>query len=421
MKEKSFMVVIPEVQDDILPEKINKRLNSSAAIRFSGVLNSGGNEDEPPVFKIGVDSREYEVTVSTVPVEIPQFFRTEHFFSDLDYQKIDKIKIGLSVEIEYKDSFLTSYHDQLKIINALVPNKLAVMDIPSEKFISGKWVKLAAESEVPPSPKYLFTVQGISGEGDEVWLHTHGLKRCGLSDLEILASTKDMCSSHYQVLETIAVRMIENEEGLAPFEPMFLAWLTEEIAMVATVISWQDALGYYPEAQLGRAEDRDDYHSEDTSVLMLYLSPDDVDNRNVAKVQELDEYLGVNTLLMISTEETNRMRKLAQERIFYVKSAAELPDVHIMLKIGLHVDKQYLDPERDPKEQREHIWFELKEVKKALFGNKDYFRAVLTQEPYYVSYMKAGDTAKFEVDDITDWMIIRGKKRYTPDDVYLMG
>lgn len=417
MKEKSYMVVIPEVQNDISLDAINKRMSSSEKVKFSG---NPVSPDKPPVLKVRVDSREYEVTISAVPVDIPGYFRTMHFFSDLDYQKIDMIKAGLAVEMEYTDSFLTSYHDQLKIINALVPNKLAVMDIPSEKLISGKWAKLAAESEVPPSPKYLFTVQAVGGDGDEVWLHSHGLKRCGMSELEILASTKDMCNSHYSVIETMAVRMIENEEGLEPYEPMFLAWLTDKVAMVSTVVSWQEALKYYPEAEMGKAEDRDDYHSEDTAVIMLYISPDDIDPKNVSKVQELDEYLGVNTMLMISSEETSRMRKLAQERIFYVKMAAENEGAHIMLKIGLPVDKEYLDPDRDPDEQREHIWFELKKIKKGLFSNNELFEAVLTQEPYYVKGMRPGSTAKFELKDITDWIIISGDRRYTPDDVYMM-
>lgn len=417
MKEKSYMVVIPEVQNDISLDAINKRMSSSEKVKFSG---NPVSPDKPPVLKVRVDSREYEVTISAVPVDIPGYFRTMHFFSDLDYQKIDMIKAGLAVEMEYTDSFLTSYHDQLKIINALVPNKLAVMDIPSEKLISGKWAKLAAESEVPPSPKYLFTVQAVGGDGDEVWLHSHGLKRCGMSELEILASTKDMCNSHYSVIETMAVRMIENEEGLEPYEPMFLAWLTDKVAMVSTVVSWQEALKYYPEAEMGKAEDRDDYHSEDTAVIMLYISPDDIDPKNVSKVQELDEYLGVNTMLMISSEETSRMRKLAQERVFYVKMAAENEGAHIMLKIGLPVDKEYLDPDRDPDEQREHIWFELKKIKKGLFSNNELFEAVLTQEPYYVKGMRPGSTAKFELKDITDWIIISGDRRYTPDDVYMM-
>lgn len=414
MKEKSYMVAIPEKQDDISPEKIKERLNSDSRIT---VIES---DEKTICYKISIGQRKYTVRFALTPVEIPDYFRSVHLFTDLDFQKIGSIKFGVSVEMEYTDSFLESYHDQLRIINCIMPDKLAVIDIPSEKLLSGKWVKLAAESEIPPAPKYLFTVQAVSDGNDEVWLHTHGLKRCGLSELEILGSNKEMCNSHYYIIETIAVRMIENEMGLEPYEPMFLAWLTDKVAMVAALVDWKDGLRYYPEANIGKADDRDDYHAEGTSVIMLYLSPDDRDAKKLSKVQELDKYLGENTMFMVSTSETERMRKLAQERIDYVRRAADGKDTHILLKIGLHVDKEFLDADRDPEEQREHIWFELRSIKKGLFTSKEMFEAELTQDPYYVKGMKKGSIGKYSVSDITDWIIFANKRRYSPDDVYMM-
>ena len=354
---------------------------------------------------LSIDGREYKIALAVLHVEIPEFFRTVHAFSDLDFQKIEKIQVDMCVEMEYSKDFLTSYHDQLRIINLLVPGQLAVMDMPSEKVISGRWVKLAAESQVPPAPRYLFTVQAISGDGDEVWLHTHGLKRCGLPELEILGSNKDMFNTHYSVIESMAVRMIENEEALQPYEPMFLAWLTEDIAMVTTVVDWREGLKHYPDVELGKAEDRDEYHSQDTEAVMLYLHEDDVDAKKVERVQFLDKYLGHNTMFMVSNEETNRMRKLAQERIEYVKTIMDLkdPDVHVLLKIGLQVDKEFIDPESDPETQKEHIWFELKEIKKKLL--KEVFVCELTQKPYYVKKMDEGSIGKYTVSDVTDRII----------------
>ncbi len=414
MKEKSYMVIIPENQDDISPDKLKERLNSDNCIN---VLEY---DEKTICYKIGIGQREYIVRFALTPIEIPSYFRSVHLFTDLDFQKINSIKLGISVEMEYTDSFLDSYHDQLRIINCIMPDKLAVIDIPSEKLLSGKWVKLAAESEIPPAPKYLFTVQAVSDGSNEVWLHTHGLKRCGLSELEILCSNKEMCSSHYYIIETIAVRMIENEMALEPYEPMFLAWLTDKVAMVATIVDWRKGLEFYPDAEIGKADDRDDYHAEGTSVIMLYLSPDDRDSKKLSKVQELDEYLGQNTMFMVSTSETARMRKLAQERIDYVRRAAAEKDTNVLLKIGLHMDDEFIDPDRDEQEQREHIWFELKSIKKGLFNNKEVFEAELTQDPYYVKGMKKGSIGKFEVSDITDWIIFANKRRYSPDDVYMM-
>ena len=57
----------------------------------------------------------------------------------------------------------------------------------------------------------------------------------------------------------------------------------------------------------------------------------------------------------------------------------------VLLKIGLQVDKEFIDPESDPETQKEHIWFELKEIKKKLL--KEVFVCELTQKPYYVNSM----------------------------------
>ncbi len=421
MKESSLMTVIPADPQDISPAKLLERMRQSREIIVSSSEYDVAGDNSPLRIPIRIESREYVVMLSFTEIEIPEFYRKAHFFTDLDFQKIEKIETGLDVEIVYTDSFLASYHDQLKIINCLVPDVLAVIDNPSEKLLSGRWIKLAAESSVPPAPRYLFTVQAISGSTDEVWLHSHGLKRCGLPDLEILCSNREMAQSHYSVIETFAIRMIENEERPEKYEPMFLAWMTEKIPMVATLTDWMEALEYYPEAELGTSEDRDDYHAEDTMVIMLYLMPDDVKAHNLSKIQELDEYLGHNTMLMISSEETDRMRRLAQERIDYVKDVEALkdPNVHIMLKIGLYMDKEFCDPEEDRDTQREHIWFDLKSISRGKF--KDLYICELTQEPYYVKGIKKGDIGNYQIEDITDWIIFKDQKRFTPDDAYLIG
>ncbi len=419
MKEESRMLVIPSQTEDISVDKVMERLYSSDTIKI--IKTEKAHKYGADIMKISVSIKEriYDFLLSLTDVIMPDYFRTVHFFSDLDFEKIDQIKYSLAVEMDYNDEFLISYHDQLKIIDCIVPDKLAVIDIPSEKILSGKWVKLAAQSNVPPSPKYLFTVQGISGDNDEVWLHSHGLKRCGLSELEIMGSTKEMCSSHYSVIETMAFRMLETEADLEKYEPMFLAWLTEKIALVTTLVDWNDAPEYYPDARLGYKDDRDDYHSEGTSVIMIYPGPDSAEAKKPAQIQLLDDHLGKNTMLMISTEETDRMRKLAQERIGYVRDIAmkNEPDIHILLKIGIKVDKEFLTPD-DP-DQREHIWFELKGIRKNIF-NKELFECVLTQDAYYAKKMRTGSTGEYGVEDITDWIIISPGRRYTPDDAYMM-
>ena len=159
-------------------------------------------------------------------------------------------------------------------------------------------------------------------------------------------------------------------------------------------------------------EDRnDDVHNEDTYVLMIYRNSHDEENRIYTPVQDFDQFLDKNPMYMFSNEETKRMSDLAIERIPYMIKAFENKENTILIKIGLLADEEHWE---DGKPQHEHIWFELKDVKDGSVV------AQLTQEPYYVSGIKEGDTGTYPFSDITDWIIFTKECRITPDDAYLL-
>ena len=78
--------------------------------------------------------------------------------------------------------------------------------------------------------------------------------------------------------------------------------------------------------------------------------------------------------------------------------------------MGLIVDEEY----KSDTNEREHIWFDLKSI------SDDTFTAELTQEPYMVSGIKAGDIGTYPYEDITDWLIFTEEGRISSDEVYLM-
>lgn len=84
----------------------------------------------------------------------------------------------------------SSFHFQLKLIDALMPEPVAIIDESAEQIFSGQWAHLAAASNTPPSPQYIYQIHAVTDEKDEVWLHTHGLARCGLPEIEILDAGK---------------------------------------------------------------------------------------------------------------------------------------------------------------------------------------------------------------------------------------
>ena len=271
MKEKSYMVAVSRNDESIKDIKgIMTRLSNNSEVKLKAHKFEEGLN-----VKVEIDGCEYEVEVFPIDFEIPPLYRAQHLFPDVDVEAVEKANVGLAVVMEFNENPLRSYHAQLKIITALIPDVLAVLDDSSEKILSGRWVELAAESAVPPAPRYIYTVQAVSdSEGGEdcVWLHSHGLNRCGHPDIEVLNSKKETYNNHYNVLETMANRLLEQEEPLQMGEPFYVARVTERIPLMATLIPWQEAIQNYPENMLGGKAEREEAHNGNTCGLFVYPS-----------------------------------------------------------------------------------------------------------------------------------------------------
>lgn len=406
-KISSQMLAVPKdsrVIED--PWLLRKRLQEADDFQ----VESMEPEENTIQIRIVCGKETFSVEIYPTDFEIPELYRCQHFFPDLDIEAIRKVQYGLAVEMMFGADALSSYHLQLKLIHTMLPDALAVIDDSSEKILSGRWVALAAESSVPPAPRYLYTAQAVAGEEKDacVWLHTHGLNRCGRPELEVLNSNKENYQEHYNVLETLANRMLEDEEIPAFGSPYFLAYVAEEIPLVVTLIDWEEAVELYEPDMLGGKKDRENGHNRDTCVVFVYPSQESAEKREFYPLDIYDKYMKGNPVFLISIEETARMRAQAVERISYLFDAASDKDNHLLVKLGLTVDEEYKTMEND----KEHIWFELLEVS----GNR--FRAKLTQEPYYIKDMHQGFVGEYGPEDVTDWLIYTPGGRISPDDVY---
>lgn len=408
-KEKSYLLGVPVTKSDVFDIKeIFHRLNNASA--FS-LLSHEMDEENAIHLHISYEQEEYEAEFYPRDFTLPDFFRTQHLFRDVDIQEIEKMTVGVAVDMQFGKDPLRSYHLQLKLLDTILPEKLAVLDFSAEKILSGKWVRMAANSMVAPAPRYIYTAQAVGGAEDNIWLHTHGLNRCGISELEILNSQKETYRHHYQVIEGMATRLLEAEEAFQPKEEvMYLAQLSAETSLMTTLISWEEAVELYDDDMLGGKNDRNEYHSGNTSVIFVYDSADDYEKRNYQPVSIYDDLLTENPMYMISNRETARMKALAAERIDYVRTALQDEKNKIILKIGLEIDEEH----RTEDNRHEHIWFALKET------SGDRFIAELTQEPYYVKEMHTGSMGEYGAEQVTDWIIFAPEYRISPDDAYLL-
>ena len=405
-EEKSVILAIPPKDDKDFIKGIFERVSKIKEIE---VLDTKPIEiNKPGLIKISYQKKEYDVELFVNKFTIPvTYINKAFYFTEEEINNIKNSDMALSIFIKFKDNPTEEFKMQLKLALAMVPNLVGVVDESAEKLLPAKWVKLNAEAKTEISSTALYNIQAIYDK-NEVWLHTHGLNRFGITELEILGSNKENYNNHYHLINTYASYLIDNKEKkLNPREKSsYIGVLINRQPIVVTCLSWTKALNYYKRIKVGNIKDREKSHNGNTSVIFIYKTEKDEQNKKVSKVTEYNNLYGDNPIFFISDKETKRMKELARERFNYVIEESKNKDSQILIKIGLKVAKEFGN--------FEHIWFELLEVK----DNK--FKAKLTQEPYNVENIHEGHIDWYTVNDVTDWMIFKKDKTITPKNVYIL-
>lgn len=411
-KTPSVMAAVPLSGD--IPRTPEQFKQIMLAVPFVRVISQNEKDGGAVVFTLEYMDEEYKLSVVCAEFELPKLFAINQHFTEREGSALEAAKEAVYSRMVFGSDNQRSFHLQIKLMCALVANAAGIADFSGERIFPGRWAKLTAASEVAPAASCLHCVQCIGDEDSDVWLHTHGLNRCGSIELEILNSSKDNINEHAAVINTLAANIITKEPLADEFEPQFCVRTPDGGNIVTTWVNPNTALKKLPKITVGGASDRADGHNENTGIIFVYPSQKDYEKRKLSEINIYNNLLKENPLLMISTEETNRMRALALERISYLRGLFGRRDCFekfaALVKIGLEVDEQYREGD-----MKEHIWFEIKEM------NEDgSFSAELTQEPYYISSLKEGDIRTFTENDITDWMVFTENGRINPDAVYLL-
>lgn len=414
-EEKSYMLAVPwSTQDDTLfdrDEKI-KRISRMEGVNVLSVASEHDNGQ--PFITIGYQGETYPIDLCPYPAyESYKEMQRRHVFTDEENDELAKAEFGLMVIMSFGKDHKSSFHLQLKLIDALLPAPVAVIDESAEQIFSGQWTHLAAASNTPPSPHYIYQIHAVTDEKDEVWLHTHGLARCGLPEIEILDAGRKNLNEIGEVMNTMACSLLDNEEIPEKEEPVLLARFADNSPLVGTLIPWPEALHEYPQEVNGGIQQRKYGHNTRSSVLFVYPSEEAMERHQYVPVAHIADKMDDNLLCMITNAETQRMKDMALERLDQMRRACTSHPESVIVKLGLTVDPEFANP--DEKEQKEHIWFRIKG-----FTSPDTFRAEALNEPYYISSLHCGDVNVYHVSEITDWRILTEDGQISPDDIYLL-
>ena len=134
MKEPSYMIVIPMNEKDL--EDPNVFMDNLAKNEHIRIKDLHVDDERGMLVDLEIDGAEYQVAINPVDVDIPEFVRPEHAFSEEEFKMLDEATVGLSVCMDFDGDSNRCFYDQLRFIDTLFPKMLAILDCPSEKLLS---------------------------------------------------------------------------------------------------------------------------------------------------------------------------------------------------------------------------------------------------------------------------------------------
>lgn len=263
------------------------------------------------------------------------------------------------------------------------PEVPAVLDANTRRW--HRW-PARGDEHVEPEPAVLWITHVVTrADGEDAWIHTHGLARCGLPDLEMLEVDGRLVDAGIALLDAIAGRLIE-ETPPPPGAP-FAAGPGLEV----TLQPWQDVVDYVDEAPGGRG-DRDEAHGGMRAVVCgrepqgayraIYRWPREA-------LQRIDA--GRAALFMSHHETEDRARRAQATWPRLAEAFAGLRPgrgARFLLKAGMAAG-----------DRREHLWFLVRRFE------RDRAEAALVNQPAVVADLKPGDVAWIERDAVSDWSV----------------
>ncbi|MBX3248038.1 MAG: DUF4026 domain-containing protein [Myxococcales bacterium] len=304
------------------------------------------------------------------------------------------VEFELIVEATIGAAPAHEYHALLKVVAAAAPEARLFVDDAAYTARFPAWVEAAARSAAPPSPRALYTVHAVEADG-RVWIHTHGLCRCGAIELEMLDVPADAADCLAPLVHAVAAQWME--QGPPCPGQTFAAGRDLELAWAP----WPKALSKLAPAGPGGERDRDPLHAVPAGVLY-------VPERGLARTRwrcpsTLAPALRADPLLYVSETETERMRLLAQERwpTFVAALAAHRgeEDWRFLVKLAFEAEGG----------RREHLWAE------AHAADAEAVDVTLLSAPRLVA-LEPGARAAHPTHRLSDWLVITPHGDVGPDD-----
>lgn len=306
---------------------------------------------------------------------------------------------------------------QLAVMDAVAGECYAVQDLVAATFLSGTWLAEMAETYTPPSLECAYVIHAITPEDSEngdYWLHTHGLLKFGLPELEILRVKQSHLSACQNIMTSMANALMDNGVLWQEDDGVILLGRHEHGDLSVRLMAWQDALahtlfdvtktGFFSGDLSERSEG--DIHTEPSMVILADT------NGKMTHLADLGDILSEDNhmMMLLPNQETKRMYYLAAEKLPVLarcmkRFAPEKGVWGYMMKIACTSPST---------EETEHMWFIVESM------DDESVTAELVNAPFFIPEMQNGEVYTLPLENVTDWCIYSSplQARIAPDDVF---
>src|SRR5579883_516940 len=317
--------------------------------------------------------------------------------------RAEDAKAALGIEAELEEPPLGAYKDELAIARAASgPELAAIYDENAER--------LLPPSQLPErllEPRDLFSIHSVGPAATgPFWIHTHGLGRARVPDLDALSVPSTGREAAGELLDATASLFLSY--GVPPRAKPFP--VGEGIDLV--LLPLDEALARLPKDEPGSLASRGEEHREEERVV---LAPADSRHGGSPSLARILPRVS-RAVLFRSPEETEAMRRTAKKtwgefaRLF----AAHRSDAgwRFLVKLGYEPDRS-----RDTREAvaREHLWFRVQSV------DEGRVEAVLESSPRDLAALKPGEARWHELSRLTAWLVLSPSGEIGPGKVLVPG
>lgn len=324
-----------------------------------------------------------------------------------DVEALQSARQAVTIIMPFTHELQQCFQLQLTIANLLIPEMVCLVDENVQRILSRQQVNMIAQSNYLPDPTMLYSVQSVHRD-NKIWLHTHGLIRCQLTELEILNVNDETHSDLYYLIKAHATQLIylrlENPNEHYD-QTQILGEFSNQYPIISHTITWAQALKYYPAHSLGGNNDRmTDHNSYSSLIFILFI--DENDDQKLISADKAAHLFAQDPIYFTPQLEIQRAKLVAHEQFplllktfnQHKDSATWVP----LVKIGIPYDE----------ENQENIWFQLNELTNDMIIGK------ATHDAQYLADIKADTVATFPLDKMIDWIIYTPEGTITPNEAY---